>query len=496
MSMTSATFFSGLAKKNFWLYLFSFGIAPTGYIIKVILSHEISVEEIGALYAVISLVTILSSYNDFGMTESLNFFVPGFLEKKEYSKVNQGVVSALLMQMGTSVLIGCGLWLGAEWLSENYFQSQYTYDLLRVFTFFFFADNFFNTLSVFYQSAHDTFRQKLVEMVRYWSLTTYVVILWVSSTPAELGDYAWGWVIWLMIWVVFSIIMLLHWYRDILRHGIVTWDKKITKKIFSYAIWVVFSANVGLLLSQIDMQMIVFLLGEKEAGYYTNYLSIMRIPFMFLLPWVVFLFPVISRLFSQWDTQKMQEIRSGAYKYFSVLGVMVWVYFFVFGKLLTVFLFGEKFAQSGYLLMFSSLFLACNFLLQVDFQFLSGTGRVKEKMYVLLQWVLLNIILNLIWIRYLWAPGAALATGIGWVFLWWRTQSKITIPCNFSYSFFFRNCVVIFLIWTVGYITLDIYNFGRFSGAIIATCAVFVFAGSFVALNKKDMLVFWKMLRS
>ena len=260
MNTQSTSFSSWLVKKNFWLYLFSFGIAPTGYIIKVILSHEISVEEIGALYAVISLVTILSSYNDFGMTESLNFFVPGFLEKKQYTKVNQWVATALMMQMGTSVLIGCALWFGADWLSIHYFKSQYTYDLLRVFTFFFFADNFFNTLSVFYQSAHDTFRQKSVEMIRYWSLTAYVIILWLY-TPAELGDYAWWWVVGLVIGVIFSVITLIRGYGDILRQGIPKWDHMLTKKLFSYAIWVIFSANVGLLLSQIDMQMIVFLLG-------------------------------------------------------------------------------------------------------------------------------------------------------------------------------------------------------------------------------------------
>lgn len=44
------------------------------------------------------------------------------------------------------------------------------------------------------------------------------------------------------------------------------------------------AANISTLLSQVDMQMIVYMLGVESAGYYTNYLSMMRIPFMFLLP--------------------------------------------------------------------------------------------------------------------------------------------------------------------------------------------------------------------
>jgi len=33
-------------KKGFWLYLFSFIIAPMGYIIKIIISGELTVEEV------------------------------------------------------------------------------------------------------------------------------------------------------------------------------------------------------------------------------------------------------------------------------------------------------------------------------------------------------------------------------------------------------------------------------------------------------------------
>jgi hypothetical protein len=51
-------------KKGFWLYLFSFIIAPIGYIIKIIISGELTVSEVGILYGIISLITMISAYND------------------------------------------------------------------------------------------------------------------------------------------------------------------------------------------------------------------------------------------------------------------------------------------------------------------------------------------------------------------------------------------------------------------------------------------------
>jgi hypothetical protein len=65
---------------------FSFLIAPTGYIVKIVISNSVSVEELWVLYSVMSLMTILGSYNDFGMTESLNYFLPGYIHDKRRKK--------------------------------------------------------------------------------------------------------------------------------------------------------------------------------------------------------------------------------------------------------------------------------------------------------------------------------------------------------------------------------------------------------------------------
>ena len=48
-------------KKGFWLYLFSFIIAPIWYIIKIIISGELTVSEVWILYWVVSLIILLSA---------------------------------------------------------------------------------------------------------------------------------------------------------------------------------------------------------------------------------------------------------------------------------------------------------------------------------------------------------------------------------------------------------------------------------------------------
>ena len=92
-------------KKGFWLYLFSFIIAPIWYIIKIIVSTELSVSEVWIIYWIISLIMLISAFNDFWMTESLNHFIPKFVSQKRYDKVKTILFFAFSSQIITWIII-------------------------------------------------------------------------------------------------------------------------------------------------------------------------------------------------------------------------------------------------------------------------------------------------------------------------------------------------------------------------------------------------------
>lgn len=253
-----------------------------------------------------------------------------------------------------------------------------------------------------------------------------------------------------------------------------------------YAIWVILSANAATLLSQIDMQMILAILGPEDAGYYTNYLSIIRIPFMFLLPGVIFLFPVFSDLFQQKKIQSIIQIRERAYNYFSTLGIITGLFFLCFGNMTAIALFGEQYALSGTILMYSCMFLVFNFLLQIDFQIFSATGRPRQKMIILCIGIALNFITNLIFIRMLGVAGAALATGLGWVLLWMISWYKVGVDfqCSFDAKFFLKNTLIFLLLsLIIKYILIDISIFGRMQLFLLVCLVGGIYGLTFIALN-------------
>jgi len=124
-------------KKGFWLYLFSFIIGPLGYFVKIIISHDLTVSEVGILYGIISLITLLTAFNDFGMTESLKKFVPKFIIEEEYGKIKSILSYTLLIQLGTGLILTAFFYFGAPAIATHFFKTDAAIQSLQIFSLYF-----------------------------------------------------------------------------------------------------------------------------------------------------------------------------------------------------------------------------------------------------------------------------------------------------------------------------------------------------------------------
>ncbi len=444
-------------KKGFWLYLFSFIIAPIWYIIKIILSWELTVSEVWILYGVISLITMLSAYNDLWMSESLKHFIPQFVTEKRYDKVKSILFYALFVQISTSSLIALFFYFWANYIAINYFKTDAAIESLKIFALYFLWINIFQTISSFFMSVQDTFSQKISDFIRMFFVMSSVLFIFFWDLSSLL-NYSYTWLIWLYIWII-TILPLFYkkYYKKYLKSEKILIDKKLIKKISNYAILVFVWASAWTILWQIDMQMIIYLLWTKEAWYYTNYLSIIRIPFMIIWPIFWFLFPVFSELHSKWEIKKIKLIKNMFTKNFLVIWIMFNIFFFVFAEIIAFTLFWEKFITSWTILKYSILLLVFNFLLQINFQLMAWIWKVKERVKIIFIAVIFNTILNIILIKNIWVGWAALATWFWWVLIYFLSEYLIwkKYRSNFSYKFLTKNLFFMWFLWIFMYYLIE-----------------------------------------
>jgi len=467
-------------KKGFWLYLFSFIIAPIWYIIKIILSWELAVDEIWIIYWVMSLMVLLSSFNDFWMAESLNKFIPDYITNKDYAKVKTIFFYAISTQIFTWIIIFLAFYFWADFLSINYFHDTKSLEIIKIFAFFFLWTTFFHVITIFFQAVQDTFMQKIVELIRMMFVLWYTVFIFLADLW-NMASYSLAWVFWMYIWIIFAIFLFYKkYYKIYLKNVSIIYSKDLIKEIFKYAFLVFLWAQAWTILSQVDMQMIIYILGNMDAWYYTNYLSIIGIPFMIIWPIFAFLFPVFSEMIAKKEFEKIKLIKRIFTKNFLSFSIVFSILFLVFWQEIASILFWEKFLKSGEILQYSIIFLSFNFLLQINFNILAANWKVKERLYIILIALVFNTILNYILLKTIWVVWAALATWLWWVLIYVLSELKLKeYFTKLDIKYLFKNIIIFSILWWLMYkfivpifslINNRLYEFG-----FLAVISIFYF---------------------
>lgn len=440
-----------LLKKWFWLYLFTFLIAPTGYIIRIILSNNLPVSDVWLIYSIISFILIISIYNDLWLTASLQYFLPQYWIKKQYNKYKTSIFISLFVQISTWIIISLLLFYFADYLWDNYFQHERWSEILKLFCIYFLWINLYQIFSSIYRSFQDVFQDKMIEFIRMWSISSFT-FLFFMIWKIDLYYFALAWVIWLILSLLFSIIAFSKKYWYTLKKWKIDLNKKYLKTYTSYALWMFLIWNASGMLWQVDIQMIVFFLWTTEVWYYSNYLSLINLVVMIITPLIWILFPIIRESVSKKDW-KLRIIQNFYYKYFSALAIIIWWLFFMLWTEIATFLFWENFTYSWELLKYSALFIFVKVLIWINFSINSAIWKVKENSIAIWVTIIVNIGLNYILIPYIWTLWALISTVVCWFIMWYLTFRILNKfqKIKFDIIFFMRNIISI-LVFIIIYI--------------------------------------------
>ena len=445
-----------LVKKGFWLYLFSYLIAPAGYLVRLLISNspEVSVADVGILYSIISLINFLNVYNDLGLTESLQYFLPKFWIKKQYNQIKTTIFLSLGVQFFTAIWISLCLWFGADWLSAEYFQSPISAKILKYFCLYFLGINLFQTLQSIFIAFQKTFDYQFVEFIKIWT-TVWFTFFCFFTGRWTIEWYSLNWLLGLGVGILIAGFLYWFKYRTLLMQGCFEWDKPMLKEYRNYALWAFLGANIGNVFGQIIQQMVVYFLGAEAAGYYANFLSLFYIGNMIIWPIMGLILPIVSQLSEQKNYENLNQLTSFFYNYFSIVGFSISALLVSFWPELAIIAFWEKFYISGELLIYAWFFLIFNILSMFNFSCLWGLWKIKERVMILWATTFFTAIFTFFSVRSWIIHYSALAFWFSSFYLrlfTWFVLKK-TISIQLDRKFIIKNIIIIFIfsLWILYY---------------------------------------------
>ncbi len=476
-------------------YIASFLIAPVWYFLRIIASNNMDVSDIGLFYSMIGLIGLLAAYNDLWLTEALQYFLPKYWIEKKYDYYKTIWILTFGMQLLSWVLIWGWLWLGADWLSAHYFESPQTSHILKVFSLYFVAINFLQALASVYTAFQDIFSEKLIETIRLYSVLA-CTILFTFFGRLSLETFSYAWLGWLGVALVISLFLCGIKYGKTLSMGSLILDKELIKTQLRYAFWVFLWLNAGTLLGQVDQQFVIVFLGAADAGYFSNYLSLFGIYGVFLWPLMWLIFPITTELITKNHTQKIIMLIQILYKYFSVFAISVIWFFMALWPIIASTLYGTQFSYSGTLLQYGAPFIIFNMLIVINFWFLAGMGKVKERVGVIATALFVNIVMNMISVIILqrWLYGIILSTGLSWIVMFGMSRAIIRKTYSISYNrwFVLGNLLLISILsYALRYMSWYIPFENRGLNFLYLALMAIAYYCIVAAFNYRNILLLW-----
>lgn len=441
-----------LVKRWFRLYFFQYLAIPFGYLTRLLISNspDVSVADFWVMYSIISLITLLYTYNDLGLTESLHFFLPRFYIKKEYNNIKTTIWLSLWAQILTSILIVCCLRFWSDWLSVHYFKNEHAWIILKYFCVYFSLTNILQVFQSIFISFQKTFENQLTSFIQL--LTTFVFALFCFfSWKWNIERYSIGRILSIVVWIIVAYILYRK-YRPNIMQWMFKWDKVVLNKFIKYALWALIWSSIGTLFGQIIQQMVLYFLWAENAWYYSNFLSLFNIGITLIGPIMILIFPLVSELFEKKDNTKLWLLYSFFYNYFSIFILSISTLFIVLWPEISIALFGKQYITSGVLLSIVGVFLFFSLLASFNYGVLAWMGKVKERVYITWIACVLTIITAYILIKLYGIYGAWLAFWLSNVYTWGLSLfllKKEKYSLSFNWKFIIRNILSFVILWMI-----------------------------------------------
>ncbi len=458
-------------KKWFWLYLFTFITAPAWYIIRSVISNDLSISDVWIIYSIIWFISLITAYNDFWFTASLQYFLPKYWIWKKYDYFKTSIFISVVIQICTWIAISLLLFFWSNFLAENYFHSSSASYVLKIFCIYFIWTSFLQVVATLFMTFQDAFYHKLIWFIRMMTTMIFTLVFFLNNSwNIETYSLAWGIGTSLSLLIAFFILIKKYWFA--LKKWRLNFNIDFLHKYSRYAFWTFLWSNAAFLLWRIDQQMIIYFLWAKSAGYYTNYLSLIKISWLMLWPLLWFLFPIFTEIFSKKDNKKLILIQNFLYKYFSVFALSIWAFIYTLWSIISIILYWIKFQLSWELIKYSSLFIIFNTLYIINFSIVVWMWKIKEKTKIIWIAALVNFVLNIFLINIIWMVWAIFSSIIWWIIMWYFSYRIVNInqKINFDYIFFIKNAFFIFLFMLIiHYFINDLFyleNVKRYSNLV------------------------------
>lgn len=374
--------------------------AAISIVIYKMLTVNFSLEEYGLYSTAMLIVTTVTSFSILGFTDAINYF---YNREKDNNRGETYVQTIFALQIFIGIASAVLIVLLKKQII-NYFGEEDIGGMLPYIAFLPLLSNLLSMMQVLFVS----YKKAKVIAVRNFVLSV-VKVIFVGASCYLLKNITAVIISTLIIDILSILYMLIYCKRHMFAFNMLHSDFHLSKGIFSYSIPMAAYIITNSLSRNIDKMVIGNLGSTEDLAIYT--VASKELPFdMLTAAFVTVLIPYITRFIAKNDNQRA----CGAFsKYLQITYTIIWILAFgaiAASKELMLLLYDEKYLAG---LSIFVIYIVVDIIKFANVSLIfSAKAKTKELLCYSGSALVLNLILNIIFYKWLGLPGPALSTVI------------------------------------------------------------------------------------
>jgi len=382
--------------------------AILGYLLRILLARNLTIEEYGLFYAVFAFVNVVASFRGFGVGQALIKYIPEYKLKAKYSLIKKGVLYYFFLQLISFIIILGVVFLFADKLAVDYFKDLNSTNLLfllalsSVFVIF---ESVFHVLFLGYKKsghyAFTTFFQMLLVVI-----VTFVLLRFEVGYLSPAYGY--------LIASIISGITYYFLFRKIspkFFEAKCSFDFKFFKKLTLFGLPLTASAIIGSSIGQLDVLIITYFVDLKEVALYSVALPISMLLRQFAKSISLIIIPVSSEMYYQ-NKELLIEGVKNIHKYVLLMITPIALIMAIFAPLIISMFFGDEYLGATWALRILAVSAIFYSIAHINSNLLLGVGRPGLNAKIMVGISLIALVLDLFLIPFYGIIGAALGVFI------------------------------------------------------------------------------------
>lgn len=383
-----------------------------GYTYRLIVAR-LGPEEYGLLSLGLAIAGILTTISLFGLDAGVLRYVANYRTTDENEKIRGSILSGIKLSTYFSLLIAFLLFILSDYIALQFFHEPRLSIIIKILAVTIPFDNvrtiIVSALRGFERAEYDIYSRAITENIVKVIVTLILVYL---------GYGVFGATIAVSISLISSFFLAFYFIEKkvfpIIKSKIA--NMEIKKELLIYSWPLLFNNLIVILLTWVDTLILGNMRTAAEVGIYNAVTPTSKLILIFPQALSILFLPIATRIYKN-GKEELDSFYNTIFKLIFIVNGVFLIMFLLFSKQVMHTLFGDAYI-SGYL---GLIFLTAGFFIH-GFMYNSRdlllmAKKTKTILFITSIAMVLNIILNIILIKYYGVSGAALASGISYALM-------------------------------------------------------------------------------